>query len=55
MGVSIGNDIKIINAKTSFGIWLHIAAKKGDLDIVEFLVHKGIDIDARGGTFDASA
>ncbi|MEC5240749.1 ankyrin repeat domain-containing protein [Bacillus mycoides] len=51
----IGNDTKIINTKTSFGTWLHIAAKKGNLDIVKFLVQEGIDIDARGGTFDSSA
>ncbi|HFU7058131.1 ankyrin repeat domain-containing protein [Bacillus thuringiensis] len=51
----IGNDTKLINTKTSFGTWLHIAAKKGNLDIVKFLVQEGIDIDARGGTFDSSA
>ncbi len=34
---------------------MHIAAKKGNLDIVKFLVEEGIDIDARGGTFDSSA
>ncbi|KAA0777210.1 ankyrin repeat domain-containing protein [Bacillus sp. AR2-1] len=51
----IGNDTKIINVKTSFGTWLHIASKKGNLDIVKFLVQEGIDIDARGGTFDSSA
>lgn len=51
----ISNDTKIIHAKTSFGTWLHIAAKKGDFNIVKFLVHKGIEIDALGGTFDSSA
>jgi hypothetical protein len=34
---------------------LHVAAKKGHLEIVEYLINKGIDIDAKGGTFDASA
>ncbi|OWT47633.1 ankyrin repeat domain-containing protein [Bacillus sp. K2I17] len=51
----IGNNTKLLNTKTSFGTWLHIAAKKGNLDIVKFLVQEGIDIDARGGTFDSSA
>ncbi|MFJ8219748.1 ankyrin repeat domain-containing protein [Bacillus cereus] len=51
----MGYDTKLLNAKTSFGTWLHIAAKKGNLDIVKFLVEEGIDIDARGGTFDSSA
>ncbi|MBE4942223.1 ankyrin repeat domain-containing protein [Bacillus cereus] len=47
----IGNDTKIINTKTSFGTWLHISAKKGNLDIVKFLIQKGIDIDAKEDTF----
>ncbi|MGF2773295.1 ankyrin repeat domain-containing protein [Bacillus cereus] len=51
----ISNDTKIIHRKTSYGTWLHIAAKKGDLNIVKFLVHKGIEVDASGGTFDSSA
>lgn len=51
----IGYDTKLLNTKTSFGTWLHIAAKKGNLDIVKFLVQEGIDIDVRGGTFDSSA
>jgi ankyrin repeat protein len=51
----IGYDTKLLNINTSFGTWLHIAAKKGNLDIVKFLVKEGIDIDARGGTFDSSA
>lgn len=51
----IGDDQEILNTITSFGTWLHVAAKKGHLEIVEYLINKGIDIDARGGTFDASA
>ena len=31
------------------------SGEKGNLDIVKFLVKEGIDIDARGGTFDSSA
>ncbi|MFS0881818.1 ankyrin repeat domain-containing protein [Metabacillus niabensis] len=46
---------EILNTMTPFGTWLHMAAKKGHLEIVKFLIEKGIDIDARGGTFDASA
>ncbi len=34
---------------------MHTDAKKGNLDIVKFLVQEDIDIDARGGTFDSSA
>jgi len=51
----IGDDNEILNTMTSFGTWLHVAAKKGHLEMVEYLINKGIDIDAKGGTFDASA
>ncbi|MGX5540981.1 ankyrin repeat domain-containing protein [Bacillus wiedmannii] len=51
----IGDDNEILNTMTSFCTWLHVAAKKGHLEIVEYLINKGIDIDAKGGTFDASA
>ncbi|WP_102028692.1 ankyrin repeat domain-containing protein [Salirhabdus sp. Marseille-P4669] len=51
----IGDNNEILNTQTSFGTWLHVAAKKGHLEIVEYLIDKGIDINARGGTFDASA
>ncbi|HDR7642687.1 Uncharacterized protein BCZB5J_03943 [Bacillus cereus] len=32
---------------TPFGTWLHVAAKKGHFGIVEYLIHKGIDISIR--------
>ncbi|WP_078433855.1 ankyrin repeat domain-containing protein [Metabacillus halosaccharovorans] len=51
----IGNDKEILNTMTAFGTWLHVAAKQGHVEIVKFLIDKGIDIDAKGGTFDASA
>ncbi|MED1436644.1 ankyrin repeat domain-containing protein [Bacillus mycoides] len=51
----IGNDKEILNTMTTFGTWLHVAAKKGHLEMIEYLINKGIDIDARGGTFDASS
>jgi ankyrin repeat protein len=50
-----GDDKEILSTMTSFGTWLHVTAKKGHLEMVEYLFNKGIDIDARGGTFDASA
>ncbi|MCU7667430.1 ankyrin repeat domain-containing protein [Bacillus thuringiensis] len=46
---------KMLTWMTSFGTWLHVASKKGHLEIVEYLINQGIEIDAKGGTFDASA
>ncbi|MGW6661564.1 ankyrin repeat domain-containing protein [Peribacillus sp. NPDC055009] len=46
---------EMLTVMTSFGMWLHVATKKGHLEMVEYVINKGIDIDARGGTFDASA
>ncbi|MDP9739370.1 UNVERIFIED_ORG: ankyrin repeat protein [Bacillus sp. B2I3] len=51
----IGDNPESLHTMTPFGTWLHVAAKKGHLEMVEYLINKGIDIDARGGTFDASA
>lgn len=51
----LGDDKEVLNTMTSFGTWLHVAAKQGNTEIVRFLIDKGIDINARGGTFDASA
>lgn len=39
---------------TPFGTWLHVAAKKGHFEIVEYLVQKGIDVNTKGDIFDAS-
>jgi len=50
----IGNDKEILHTMTPFGSWLHIAAKKGQIEIVEYLVHKGIDVNIKGDIFDAS-
>lgn len=32
----IGDDKEILSTMTSFGTWLHVAAKKGHLEIVEY-------------------
>ena len=43
-----------LHSMTPFGTWLHVAAKKGHFGIVEYLIHKGIDVNTKGDIFDAS-
>ncbi|WP_285767246.1 ankyrin repeat domain-containing protein [Peribacillus sp. SI8-4] len=43
-----------LHTMTPFGTWLHVAAKKGHFGIVEYLTHKGININKKGDIFDAS-
>ncbi|MGG2059745.1 ankyrin repeat domain-containing protein [Priestia megaterium] len=50
----IGSNTEILHTMTPFGSWLHIATKKGQMEIVEYLVHKGIDVNIKGDIFDAS-
>ncbi|WP_151735278.1 ankyrin repeat domain-containing protein ['Paenibacillus yunnanensis' Narsing Rao et al. 2020] len=51
----IGDDREVLNTMTAFGSWLHVAATKGQLEIVKFLIETGIEIEAKDDTFDASA
>ncbi|MGG0412336.1 ankyrin repeat domain-containing protein [Peribacillus simplex] len=48
----IGDNPESLHTMTPFGTWLHVAAKKGG--IVEYLIHKGIDVNTKGDIFDAS-
>ena len=50
----IGDNPKSLHSMTPFGTWLHVAAKKGNFKIVEYLIHEGIDINIKGDVFDAS-
>lgn len=40
---------------TPFGTWLHIAAAHGQLEIVEYLINAGLEVNAEGGTFSTNA
>lgn len=51
----IGNDTEILNTVTPFGTWLHVATAHGHLEVVEYLINAGIDINAQGGTFSTNA
>ncbi|MDI2587282.1 ankyrin repeat domain-containing protein [Psychrobacillus sp. NEAU-3TGS] len=50
----IGDNPESLHSMTPFGTWLHVAAKKGHFEIVEYLIHKGIDVNTKGDVFDAS-
>ncbi len=51
----IGQDKEVLNTMTTFGTWLHVAAKHGNLEICKYIIEEGININTKGGTFDASA
>lgn len=40
---------------TPFGTWLHVATAHGHLEIVQYLIRTGIDVNAQGGTFSTNA
>nr|WP_255648177.1 ankyrin repeat domain-containing protein [Pseudalkalibacillus hwajinpoensis] len=50
----IGRNPRSLLTITPFGTWLHVASKKGHLEIVKYLVHEGIDVNTKGDIFDAS-
>jgi ankyrin repeat protein len=39
---------------TPFGTWLHVATAHGHLEIVEYLINAGLDVNAQGGTFSTN-
>lgn len=48
-------DCNTVNFITPFGSWLHIAARAGNLELVEFLVEIGVDINLNEGVPKCSA
>ncbi|QTL47262.1 MULTISPECIES: ankyrin repeat domain-containing protein [Priestia] len=50
----IDDNPQSLHSITPFGTWLHVAAKKGKLEIVKYLLHKGININTKGDIFDAA-
>jgi ankyrin repeat protein len=45
----------LLNMMTPFGTWLHVAATKGKLDIVKYLIKCGLNPNVRGGTYNSGA
>lgn len=45
----------LLDVQTPFGSWLHVAASFGKLEIVKLLLKLGINVNARGGTFNGGA
>ncbi|MBJ8030056.1 ankyrin repeat domain-containing protein [Bacillus cereus group sp. N21] len=48
-------DSEMLTWMTPFGTWLHVAVTHGYIEIIEYLIHAGIDIHAQGGTFSTNA
>jgi len=40
---------KMVDFMSPFGTWLHVAAKHGRLDLVEFLIKRGTNVNVKGG------
>ena len=51
----IGSDTELLNLMTPFGTWLHVAASRGELNIVKKLIELGLNINIPGGVYDGGA
>jgi ankyrin repeat protein len=46
---------EIVRAMTPFGPLLHVAARDGREKMIDLLIERGADLEARGGTFGGTA
>lgn len=51
----IGTDAELLHRMTPFGTWLHVAASKGQLEMVKRLIDIGADMNKQGGVFNGGA
>lgn len=49
------SDLSLLNIETPFGSWLHVAASFGKIDILKWLLEKGMNINRKGGISGGSA
>jgi len=51
----IGSNAERLNMMTPFGTWLHVAASRGELDIVKKLIELGANVNVLGGVYGGGA
>ncbi|MFS0765690.1 MULTISPECIES: suppressor of fused domain protein [Peribacillus] len=51
----IGSNAELLNMMTPFGTWLHVAASRGELNIVKKLIELGSNINVLGGVYGGGA
>ncbi|SFK11722.1 MULTISPECIES: suppressor of fused domain protein [unclassified Bacillus (in: firmicutes)] len=51
----IDSNVEVLNMITPFGTWLHVAASRGELDIVKKLIELGVNINTLGGSYGGGA
>ncbi|MFS1514347.1 suppressor of fused domain protein [Chengkuizengella sp. SCS-71B] len=51
----IDSNVELLNMMTPFGTWLHVAASRGELDIVKKLIELGLNINMLGGVYGGGA
>ncbi|MDO7487573.1 suppressor of fused domain protein [Peribacillus frigoritolerans] len=51
----IGSNAEYLNMMTPFGTWLHVAASRGELNIVKKLIELGSNINVLGGVYGGGA
>ncbi|MFO0797575.1 MAG: ankyrin repeat domain-containing protein [Gemmataceae bacterium] len=47
-------DLSQLHTMTVFGTWMHVAAARDQVELVEWLVQRGADVNARGGIAGAT-
>jgi uncharacterized protein len=51
----VTSDNDLLTIMTPFGTWLHVAAAKGQLQIVKLLVERGLPVNCKGGVYGGGA